>query len=524
MDNSKLNRVLLKFGKRAESNDWSKLVDTFVDIGPLFTLLSNPEHQILYGRRGTGKTHAMIYLNEIMEDEGDLPVYLDLRKIGSTGGLYSDPETSLPERATRLLSDTLTAIHDKIFEYVIENEDNVDLSSIGPTLDNLAECITDVVITGQVEKEESRSAEHSKSDSSELGLNASTINLSGNISSKQSENRSAFKSEKTSTKGSVKHRIHFGSATKYLQELQDKLNLKIWILLDEWSSIPIDLQPYLADFIRRTMLPIKGFIVKIAAIEQRTNFKIAGNQGEYIGIEVGADAGADLNLDDYMVFDNDETKSTKFFQELIFKHYKSINVSDVDGLPETSDELIKAAFTQYNTFEEFVRSSEGVPRDAMYILGMAVQKAFASPISINNLRSAARSWYQRDKEAAVSANPKAQSLLHWIIDQVIGHRQARAFLLQSNFRYKLIDVLYDARVLHLLKRNISARDEPGERYDVYKLDYGCYVDLLSTSRAPQGLLFTQDVDNHEPLKIPKDDYRAVRRAILDVDEFEKRRL
>lgn len=524
MNFSKLNRVLLKLSKRAESNDWSKLVDTFVDVGPLFTLLSNAEHQILYGRRGTGKTHALIYLYEMMEDKGDLPIYLDLRKIGSTGGLYSDPQISIPERATRLLSDTLSAIHDKILEYAIDNEDKVDLSAMGPTLDNLAKCITEVRIAGPVEREESTGSGHKKSESSELGINITPNNITGGVNSKKANDASAFKAKKTVTKGDIKHRIHFGSTTKYLQELSEGLpDANVWVLLDEWSSIPIDLQPYLADFIRRTMFPIKGFVIKIAAIDQRTNFKIAGERGEYIGIEVGADAGADLNLDDYMVFDNDESKATKFFQELIFRHYKSIDPANDDELPQTSDELIKMAFTQSNTFEEFVRASEGVPRDAIYILGGAVQKAYDSAINISNIRSAARSWYQRDKEAAATANSKAKSLLHWIIDQVIGHRQARAFLLESNTRHHLIDTLYDARVLHLLKRNISARDEPGERYDVYKLDYGCYVDLLATSRAPQGLLFKDNDEGKGEIEIPKDDYRAVRRAILDIAEFERRR-
>ena len=45
-------------------------------------------------------------------------------------------------------------------------------------------------------------------------------------------------------------------------------------------------------------------------------------------------------------------------------------------------------------------------------------------------------------------------------------------------------------MLHLLKRNISAHDTPGLRYDVYKIDYGCYVDLLSTAKSPLGLFKT----------------------------------
>lgn len=70
----------------------------------------------------------------------------------------------------------------------------------------------------------------------------------------------------------------------------------------------------------------------------------------------------------------------------------------------------------------------------------------------------------------------------------------------------------------LLKRNIAAHDQPGVRYDVYKIDYGYYVDLLSTARSPEGLL---NLDVGGFAEVPPDDYRAIRRAILDLAEFEK---
>ncbi len=82
---------------------------------------------------------------------------------------------------------------------------------------------------------------------------------------------------------------------------------------------------------------------------------------------------------------------------------------------------------------------------------------------------------------------------------------------------ELVDSLFDARVLHLLKRNVSAHDQPGERYDVYKIDYGCYVDLLATTKAPQGLIATDDGGF---IDVPPDDYRAIRRAILDIAAFQ----
>ncbi len=121
------------------------------------------------------------------------------------------------------------------------------------------------------------------------------------------------------------------------------------------------------------------------------------------------------------------------------------------------------------------------------------------------------------------------ALLHWIVDKVIANRRARAFMLRSNVKHPIIEDLFDSRVLHMLKKGISTHDEPGARYDAYKLDYGCYVDLMTTSRAPMGLFEVNNDDDGggggggDPsfVEVPVDDYRSIRRAILDLSEFEK---
>jgi hypothetical protein len=114
------NNALMRLSKRAESQDKSKLVQTFVDVGTLFTLLSRLDHQIIYGRRGTGKTHAITYLAEKRRETGDCVVYLDLRTVGSTGGIFGDTLIPLSERATRLLADTLPAFHGGMMDCYVD--------------------------------------------------------------------------------------------------------------------------------------------------------------------------------------------------------------------------------------------------------------------------------------------------------------------------------------------------------------------------------------------------------------------
>lgn len=522
---SDFNKAFLRLSRRAESADRAKLVETFVDVGALFTLLSSRDHQAIYGRRGTGKTHALLYLADSVARDGDIPVYVDLRMIGSTGGLYADDSLPLPERGTRLLMDTLAAIHEGLLTYAIDaNDVNLNLASIGPALDSLAAAITEVSLSGPIENEENYGAGDRTRADHEVTLGAGPTGLSGSARIGGSVESSRDESVRVRRVGELRHRVHFGSVGNAMQQLIDRIGTKrIWLLLDEWSVVPLPLQPYLADLLRRSLFPLQRVTVKIGAIEQRSQFHIAGLGGSYVGIELGADMAADLNLDDFMVFDNNARRATEFFEQLLFKHY--LAVADELALstrPTSAALLIQGAFTQRPTFEEFVRASEGVPRDAINILSLAAQRAGDAPITREHIRGAARDWFQRDKDAAASANAQARSLLHWIIDEVIAHRRARAFLLDARMRNPLVDALFDARVLHVLKKNISSPDEAGVRYDAYKIDYGCYVDLLATARAPEGLLPADDTARRDIryVEVPPDDYRAIRRAILDLNAFQ----
>jgi len=518
--NEQINKLFISFTKRAEKVDHQILVDSFVDVGPLFTVLSTTDNQILYGRRGTGKTHALVYLAESKKKTGDIPIYIDLRQVGSTGGIYSDPTVPFPERATRLLIDTLVCIHDELIDAALREGTPLDLSQVAPILDDMAAAISEVNVCGTAEEETSGSGYIKTTKSDELGVSISSKAFSISANTKESNEQQEQNSYRLKVTGSRIHRINFGRVGDAFTRLMKVLKgATIWILLDEWSVIPLELQPYLADLLRRSLFPVPGIIVKIGAIEKRSSFQITLDGGDYLGIELGGDASADLNMDDFMLFDNDEMRSVAFFQNMIFRHFSSLVDENTEvKFPTSERELIRAAFTQENVFRELVKAAEGIPRDALYILSMAAQSDFSRPISIETIRKASKTWYQRDKETAVSANQRALQLLHWIIDNVIAHRRSRAFLLQRTVSNDLIDKLFDSRVLHLLKRNISAHDKPGVRYDVYKIDYGCYVDLLSTAKSPLGLLETE---TGTFVDVPPDDYRAIRRAILNIDEFER---
>lgn len=325
---------------------------------------------------------------------------------------------------------------------------------------------------------------------------------------------------KRTVKGKEVLRVNYGRVGTALRNVVENLPRKrLWILVDEWSEIPLEIQPLLADMLRRAVMPIRGISVKIAAIEQRSRFLIPDRDVGNIGLEIGADIAAAINLDEYMVFENDESTAIRFFRALVFSHVNAALTTE--NLPPPADEaqMLSWGFTQAGAFDEIVRACEGVPRDAINILSRAAQRANVETISIGTVRDAAQHWYQGSKDSAVSSHENAKKLLLWIVDKVIKERQAKAFLLAAGIKDPLIDFLYDERVLHLLRKGISSKDTPGVRFNVYAIDYGCYVDLITTAKAPRGLLDLGDDSTDFTSTVPKTDLRSIRRCILNIDQF-----
>lgn len=514
------NLAFLRIAKRAERQDDEVLHQTFVDFGAVFTTISSIDHQIIFGRRGTGKTHLLTVLRQARRKAGELAIQIDMRTIGSVGGIYGDPTLPLAQRATRLLIDVLAAIHSALFEQAIDYDGLVDLGRTGAALDELFSAHTSVRVQGTTTVEEARSSERSGSGEIGGGAAVSEKGLSLTASLKLAEADKAGTSAKTVISGQESHRVNFGAVGVAIRKIVETLpGGRLWILIDEWSEVPLDLQPLLADLIRRAILPAKGATVKIAAIEQRSRLRLIDQAVGHIGIQVGADISPAVNLDDHMVFDNDEDTAIEFFKALVFKHVQAALTSEGITPPKDIGALLSVGFTQANAFVEVVRACEGVPRDAIHILSLAAQKAFGATISVNDVRNAAQQWYQGSKDAAVGSNDQAKQLLQWIVDKVIKERQTKAFLLEAGTKDGLIDFLYDERVLHVLRKGISAKDSPGKRFNVYGIDYGCYVDLINTNRAPQGTLDLGETTAEFSYNVPHTDFRSIRRCILNLGDF-----
>ncbi|MEO0743364.1 MAG: hypothetical protein AAF089_17415 [Bacteroidota bacterium] len=444
-------------------------------------------------------------------------MYIDARTLGSSNE-FTDQSRSLNYRCSALFGDILRPIADSLLEAVVDkptNRQEKALEGLDTFLDALRVSRTTVRMTEQRAKElaQDRSGLAGKAQLEATGLSVEM----GAESSATRETEKEVKYEAVH-----EERVEFPTVHAALNDVLVAANFRLYVLIDEWSSIPIDLQPYLGEFLKRTVIPNPRSTLKIAALEYRSRFTISRDKIPF-GLELGADIATAMDLDDYYVYDRNPEAVATAYADILFRHIE-VELPE-DYLAEnyriaSGDDLASRMFTQRPTFKELARASEGVIRDLINIFNASyysAQRKGRETIERKSVLSAARDWFEQDK--ARHLTDEMQKVLRRIVDDVIGHRNARSFMIPRSLEHHdMIQRLIDARVVHHVRRGYADKDNPGVRYNIYTLDYGTYVDLVDTKNAPQIELIEVNESGNDPeVVVPFDDHRSIRRIVLRED-------
>jgi len=469
---------------RAETADPAVLQKTFVPIKPLLAMLSRPEHQVLYGRRGTGKTHLLIYLAQTIRQEGHLAIYLDMRTIGSSAGLYGDTTESLSLRATNLLVDVIQSLHHAILQAVIDDERYVDrLEEMSKGLDLLGEAATAVRVVGSVEEEITvgDTQDRQRDVSAVVGLSQRpNVRLSGSKRTTVSH-----KDERRRRQAGVEQaHLLIGPLAAAVKRISEACRPhQLWLFLDEWSNVPLELQPILADLIRRTFLVTPNVVVKFGALERRSRFYSPGLQGDYVGIEPGADSSASLDLDEFLLFDDDQVRMNEFFANLLYRHMSEAAVGRVAWTEmDSAEAFVYRAFVTPRPFEELVHAAASVPRDIIQVAGLAALIADKESISTRHVHAAARQYFLKDKLGKASV--QASDLLSLVIDRCVNQSTRVLPVTRSGeLNDPRIQELYDLRLIHRVRQAVALdKANYSRKFDIYVVDFGCFIDLIANGR------------------------------------------
>ncbi|MFC4778305.1 hypothetical protein ACFO9Q_16020 [Paenibacillus sp. GCM10023252] len=517
-----------KIALRAEYRDTSPNI--YIDNGQI-SKLNSDDNQIIYGRRGTGKTH-LLQAYQSNPKRKTLPVYMDLRKtLDAPVKQESQPEVasivSLKcfQQIVTILAETYQLYLDKLIrsdEYSIEGTPDVIIDLIARLVD-LAK--GEWQMAELIEHSDSFAMERSNTDVE--GYNGKVIasksptlelGISNTSTSQQKENLN------TASKLKGELRLPFSKIISTLEEINRNLSLtRTVLLLDEWSTLPLDIQPYLAEWLKRSFMASPKFTLKLACIRYQSNFSF-NSQSSKVGFEVGGDIFVGVDLDDILVFDKNKSAVTYFFARLLYNHLTDAHsiLADPEG---NQSRFTNDIFSERRAFEELIKASEGIPRDFLYIFTSSFRKSQEHPtwksIGVPAIVDSAKDFFHRDKLR--DAKPELQEIMETLVREVIKHRKVKAFLVPQRLSSSItLQELMTARLLHRWHVGYAAKSgEVGERYDIYAIDYGAYVDLRETSigRELEESMFEDQYDVGDVP--PTIDKRAVRHIVLDEQLLEK---
>ncbi len=521
--NTGIYEAINSIATRSDRNPDETLFSTFADEqGHLSTLLKSIDNHIIYGRRGTGKTHAIKYLQGALDENKHVSVFLDLRTFGSESAYYKDTDITADRRAVKLFLDIFKGIHAGLkhsfksqlkYGYTIQSE-------LSKKIDSFEDVISDTIIDGMSEFEKKSSLTTSTGAGGELDVSLDISKTKSKVGISANHNKGYKNTLTENIKGNKKPYLNLRSITIALEEILDLINQeRLWILFDEWATIPEDVQPYLADLIRRSLFPAKKVTIKIVAIDFRTNFMLARSKGDYIGFELGADISTSIDLDDFLVFENNSIRSGDFYSELLFNHYRAYYFSDEIPLtqPQTKEELIDRIFCSKRDFREFVRSAEGVPRDALNILSKATQSAGGHHLQFKDILTGSRVWSRNDKESTLSTYPIPKAAFGAIRKHILKKKpRGRLILIREGSKFDIVKQLIDLRVIHVQLKDYIVSNDDAYNYTIFSIDYGCYVNWITAEIFDEGEIMS---DLSYSI-IPSLSFKNLRSSVIDIEEIE----
>lgn len=460
------------------------LAESFVDTG-LLAPLDTENNQVVYGRRGTGKTHMLRYLAERHRVNKDCVCYIDCRTLGSAS-LFLDSTKPLVDRTLALFRDVMITLNHTILEHAGRFARTPDVAGVVDSSNDLLAALTFSMSRVQPKGFE-QTLEASQSSKASIGLAIQSM-----LPTLQAEGGSESKhSEKVDGDFSGIDTVIFPDVGDALVRLLHAAGgrTRLWLMIDEWSSLPSDVQPALAEFLKRSMIHSPAITIKIAAIEHRSYFSRKTAVGQ-MGLELGSDVVVARNLDDYYNIQLNGRELIDRFSMILYRHLAAAVPEDElrkRGATSSSSTMqalcgsSAQAIQSVETFATLVDASGGNPRDFLQMLGAAYAIDYSSRgrfLSREAATTAIRSHGLLTKLGELG--PSLSIEMKRLIGAVLRDQPNRYFLVpQEAERTTFLSELLDARVVHPAARAVVTADEIGTFFTKLSLDLSIVLEYQS---------------------------------------------
>jgi hypothetical protein len=498
---------------------------TFLDV------LKTEQNQVIYGRRGTGKTHLLKRLeDEYLTDfeiRKIMPILIngsELKKRATR--TYDTPELIALSLYIEFVEELASKIHkfinSRLPPGLLDKVVRGGESKTAQRARSIARSLNLIIERGEVrflpEGEASDEVQnlHQTSTKAAAGVNFNLSDprkLGWKLDAELSRSAEAKKTglEVRKIKGQIV--LPFHQISIAIEELLSLLNdASVVVLFDEWSDVDerLETQPYLADMLKRTVSSITKMHVKIACIPVRTLLAtpVTGARPIPTGYELGDDITVAVDLDSAVFVENDLTRFLAFFLTVLKKHMgTSLEwIKKMDAAAFESFVTVEV-FDGVQVFSELCQASAGVPRDFLELFQDATKEKVnraAGKLQFIHIRNAAARLYE-GKKSSFAANSRELAVLDGIYRNVVAKEKTYLFLLsESQAENALIRSLWSERMIHRMPARFY--DEANHaRFIYYQMEYGNCVDLLGKHAQASGQAnvrnyMTGNIKDYQPTK------------------------
>ncbi|MFA5944234.1 MAG: hypothetical protein WC876_07195 [Candidatus Thermoplasmatota archaeon] len=427
-------------------------------------------NQVIYGRRGSGKSALIAEAKKGAAEKGILAVDVDCEQ-------YKDH--SFPKLLIEILLAVLERL-DKalpVTRMIPGTKARAARTAISTEMDSLRSLLLapDDLDVG-VQRHQATSSNHGAQVSSPSTGGLPAASIMAFKSDAQTEQRTFTQRERTIETLQIRLKDYRRVIDQALSATGKQA---LYIFIDDFYHINLHWQVQTFDHLHRLT---KGSRAKYKIATTRFNTRLyeradGGNRGVQDDIDYSP-----LELD----YTLENFQSTK-------NHLLEILRGVVQGSKSTK--LDPLEFTSEGSLQRLVWASGGVPRDFMLIFAEAMDAALQKgkqQITKYEVYDAARTFLQRTKmpdlqsDASSEEYGRLMNAWKWLHHEVVGNRLRNVFLVDKEASATqreamlILQKLQDFRFIHIVMKDTTAanRDLATHRFQAYAIDLGAYTSRL----------------------------------------------
>jgi len=426
----------------------------YVDIGGNIERISAPQHQIVFGRRGSGKSCLFVHFRNDSCPNEVLPIYImadELKRL------------TYPDVIIRLLVEVFESLPIKknLLERVLRRKNPIEKSIY--ELRQLLDMAEESEVTD--DRKTSTKTDFKGSVSAKKSMEVSA----GGSRDETYGRTSSFKERKLDTL--ERHLRDYKNSLR--QGLDQSEKDKAYVFVDDFYLFPRESHPDILDYLHR-LLRDTNYYMKIGTVRHRT--RLFRNHPQTIGVELNQDVegiSLDLTLQDI------QATQTHLGRMLT-------SIAEKAGI----DDITERYFNP-DALQELTLISGGVPRDFLNIFIGAIEasigggsRKWLTPKYIYKGASS-NTYNTKVKNLSEDASSDAESLKRLMNDLTIfclDEKKKTAFLISQddaqNFpnEHELIQQLMDFKLIHVVEPDTSAASGRPGRYEAYTLDLSLFME------------------------------------------------